>query len=116
MDPHRGLREVAQLAGGTCRCVTNAFTALSARRASHKKLTAARRFIYAHDVEFAQSAVGGAAIVFYHLVLGCLRDGKPRHGYDVCGELRARSGLQVNPGNVYRELSDRKSTRLNSSH
>lgn len=43
--------------------------------------------------------------MFGHLVLGCLRDGKPRHGYEVCTELRARSGLPVNPGNVYRELS-----------
>lgn len=43
--------------------------------------------------------------MFYHLVLGCLRDGKPRHGYDVCIELRARSGIQVNAGNVYRELA-----------
>jgi DNA-binding PadR family transcriptional regulator len=42
--------------------------------------------------------------MFGHLVLGCLRDGKPRHGYEVCTELRARSGLPVNPGNVYREL------------
>jgi DNA-binding PadR family transcriptional regulator len=39
------------------------------------------------------------------LVLGCLRDGKPRHGYDVCVELRARTGAQVNAGNVYRELA-----------
>ncbi|HXJ33573.1 MAG TPA: PadR family transcriptional regulator, partial [Candidatus Eisenbacteria bacterium] len=43
--------------------------------------------------------------MFYHLVLGCLREGKPRHGYDVCSELRTRTGLQVNPGNVYRELA-----------
>jgi len=50
--------------------------------------------------------------VFCHLVLGCLRDGKPRHGYDVCGELRARSGLQINPGNVYRELSKLAAQRL----
>jgi DNA-binding PadR family transcriptional regulator len=43
--------------------------------------------------------------MFSHLVLGCLRDGKPRHGYDVCIELRARTGMPVNPGNVYRELA-----------
>ena len=43
--------------------------------------------------------------VFLHLVLGCLRDGEPRHGYDVCVELRARTGLQVNAGTVYRELA-----------
>jgi DNA-binding PadR family transcriptional regulator len=49
--------------------------------------------------------------MFSHLVLGCLRDGAPRHGYDVCGELRTRSGMQVNPGNVYRELA-----KLSSQH
>jgi len=43
--------------------------------------------------------------MFCHLVLGCLRDGSARHGYDVCAEIRSRSGIQVNPGNVYRELS-----------
>ncbi len=43
--------------------------------------------------------------MFSHLVLGCLRDGKPRHGYDVCTELRLRTGENVNPGNVYRELA-----------
>jgi DNA-binding PadR family transcriptional regulator len=43
--------------------------------------------------------------MFSHLVLGCLRDGKPRHGYDVCAELRSRTGMHVNPGNVYRELA-----------
>jgi DNA-binding PadR family transcriptional regulator len=50
--------------------------------------------------------------MFSHLVLGCLRDGKPRHGYDVCSELRARTGLQVNPGNVYRELAKLAAQRL----
>ncbi len=43
--------------------------------------------------------------MFSHLVLGCLRDGTPRHGYDVCVELRARTGTNVNPGNVYREFA-----------
>lgn len=43
--------------------------------------------------------------MFSHLVLGCLRDGKPRHGYDLCVELRARTGVQVNAGNIYRELA-----------
>jgi DNA-binding PadR family transcriptional regulator len=47
--------------------------------------------------------IGGG--MFSHLVLGCLRDGKPRHGYDVCIELRARTGMPVNPGTVYRELA-----------
>lgn len=43
--------------------------------------------------------------MFAHLVLGVLRDGKPRHGYDVSGEIRMRCGIPSNPGNVYRELS-----------
>jgi DNA-binding PadR family transcriptional regulator len=43
--------------------------------------------------------------MFYHVILGCLRDRKPRHGYDVWIALRARTGLRVNLGNVYRELS-----------
>jgi DNA-binding PadR family transcriptional regulator len=43
--------------------------------------------------------------MFYHLVLGCLRDGTSRHGYDVWAELNARCGLRVNAGNVYRELA-----------
>ncbi len=55
----------------------------------------------AAQAAFSRS-VGG---MFSHLVLGCLRDGKPRHGYDVCIELRARTGMPVNPGNVYRELA-----------
>jgi len=50
--------------------------------------------------------------MFAHLVLGVLRDGKPRHGYDVSGELRARCGLPVNPGNVYRELNKLSSLGL----
>jgi DNA-binding PadR family transcriptional regulator len=50
--------------------------------------------------------------MFSHLVLGCLRDGTPRHGYEVCVELRSRTGLQVNPGNVYRELSKLSSQGL----
>jgi DNA-binding PadR family transcriptional regulator len=43
--------------------------------------------------------------MFSHLVLGCLRDGSARHGYEVCIELRSRTGMPVNPGNVYRELA-----------
>jgi DNA-binding PadR family transcriptional regulator len=50
--------------------------------------------------------------MFSHLVLGCLRDGAPRHGYDVCVELRTRTGMQVNPGNVYRELAKLSSQKL----
>jgi DNA-binding PadR family transcriptional regulator len=50
--------------------------------------------------------------MFSHLVLGCLRDGTPRHGYEVCVELRSRTGLRVNAGNVYRELSKLSSQGL----
>jgi DNA-binding PadR family transcriptional regulator len=50
--------------------------------------------------------------MFSHLVLGCLRDGTARHGYDVCVELRARTGMNVNPGNVYRELAKLSSQGL----
>lgn len=49
--------------------------------------------------------------MFAHLVLGVLRDGRPRHGYDVSGELRARCGIGLNPGNVYREFG-----KLSSDH
>jgi DNA-binding PadR family transcriptional regulator len=41
----------------------------------------------------------------YHAILGLLRDGRSRHGYDLIHEYRARSGRPVNPGNFYRECS-----------
>jgi DNA-binding PadR family transcriptional regulator len=40
-----------------------------------------------------------------HLLLGLLRDGVPRHGYQLMTEYRARAGIQANPGNVYRQLA-----------
>ena len=43
--------------------------------------------------------------MFSHLLLGLLRDGQPRHGYQLITEYRARSGLTTNPGNVYRQLA-----------
>jgi DNA-binding PadR family transcriptional regulator len=42
--------------------------------------------------------------VFRYLVLGILRDRKPRHGYALMKEYRDRSGLQLSTGSFYREL------------
>ena len=43
--------------------------------------------------------------MFLHLILGLLRDGRPRHGYELVREYKLRSGIQANPGNFYRELA-----------
>ena len=43
--------------------------------------------------------------MLYHAILGLLRDGRPRHGYDLIREYRLRSGRTVNPGNFYRDCS-----------
>jgi DNA-binding PadR family transcriptional regulator len=42
--------------------------------------------------------------VFRYLVLGLLRDGKPRHGYALMKEYADRSGLRLSTGSFYREL------------
>lgn len=42
--------------------------------------------------------------MFQYLILGFLRDGEARHGYDLIREYRARSGGEVSTGNFYREL------------
>ena len=42
--------------------------------------------------------------MFRYLVLGLLRDGKPRHGYALMKEYRSRSGVELSTGNFYREL------------
>lgn len=41
----------------------------------------------------------------YHAILGLLRDGRSRHGYDLIHEYRVRAARPVNPGNFYRECS-----------
>jgi DNA-binding PadR family transcriptional regulator len=47
-----------------------------------------------------------------HLILGFLRDGQARHGYELITEYKARSGNQVSAGNFYRELARMASERL----
>src|SRR5207302_10584200 len=42
--------------------------------------------------------------MFQYLVLGLLRDGKPRHGYALMKDYRDRSGVQLSTGSFYREL------------
>jgi len=40
-----------------------------------------------------------------HLLLGFLRDGRARHGYELLIEYRGLTGEQLNAGNLYRELA-----------
>jgi DNA-binding PadR family transcriptional regulator len=43
--------------------------------------------------------------MFWHVVLGLLRDGRPRHGYELRTMYRERSGTELGSGNFYRELT-----------
>jgi DNA-binding PadR family transcriptional regulator len=47
-----------------------------------------------------------------HLILGFLRDGHARHGYELITEYKTRSGNQVSAGNFYRELARMAAERL----
>jgi len=47
--------------------------------------------------------------MFWHLILGLLRDGQQRHGYELVTLYKTRTGTHVSPGNFYRDL-----TRLTS--
>lgn len=47
-----------------------------------------------------------------HLILGFLRDGQARHGYELITEYKGRSGNQVSAGNFYRELARLAGDRL----
>jgi len=43
--------------------------------------------------------------MFWHLILGLLRNGHSRHGYELMTDYAARSGVRTSPGNFYRELA-----------
>jgi DNA-binding PadR family transcriptional regulator len=42
--------------------------------------------------------------MFRYLVLGLMRDGKPRHGYGLMKEYLEKSGVEISTGNFFREL------------
>jgi DNA-binding PadR family transcriptional regulator len=42
--------------------------------------------------------------MFWHVVLGLMRDGTRRHGYELRAMYHRRSGMQLGTGNFYREL------------
>ncbi len=43
--------------------------------------------------------------MIWHVILGMLTDGKPRHGYDLVVEYNTRSGTTASSGYFYRELA-----------
>jgi len=50
--------------------------------------------------------------MFCHVILGFLRDGRPRHAYELISEYRGYSARPVNAGNIYRECSKLVSQQL----
>jgi len=50
--------------------------------------------------------------MFRYLVLGLLRDGKPRHGWALRNDYRDRAGVEINSGSFYRELQRLVADRL----
>ncbi len=47
-----------------------------------------------------------------HVVLGLLRDGRQRHGYQLIVQYKERTGIAMSAGNVYRELGRLHECRL----
>src|SRR5262245_61378619 len=47
-----------------------------------------------------------------HVVLGLLRDGRQRHGYQLIVQYKERTGMAMSAGNVYRELGRLHECRL----
>jgi DNA-binding PadR family transcriptional regulator len=52
------------------------------------------------------------SFMFFHLILGMLRDGDARHGYELMSEYAARSGSRISAGSFYRELARLASSGL----
>src|SRR5579875_1888370 len=50
--------------------------------------------------------------MFSHVILGLLRDGRQRHGYELINDYRLRSGTLPSPGNLYRELGRLAAAKL----
>lgn len=46
------------------------------------------------------------------VILGLLRDGRLRHGYELIVQYRSRTGCSPGPGNFYRELGQLRRTQL----
>ena len=57
------------------------------------------------EVPAGTAGSAGGIGMLLHLILGLLRDGESRHGYQLVTQHRAMTGTAISPGNVYRELS-----------